>query len=530
MRRLILLALILVSAATAAAAERIFIVTDRNTYIAGDLVFCSVYALDQNGRLKDHSAVSYLELISAQEVAAEAKISLIGGMGCGSFRIPKATPTGNYRLMGYTAGDSAETELSPVLSIFNVNSTERVEGGVVLTSGQKTKNMVERHGVGGVSISIPARLRQGKETTLLAGGFDKDAKVCVSVSHVDGLPEEHNPILANVLGGRAEKTGDARGEYEGEVISASVDCPGTAIISTVGAPQNVYVGQADGGKVNFYTNNIYGDRELVCELLPMEGKTGHVRLNSPFTHPSPGQIPSLELCSSQRGDLINRKASLKAVAPLDTLVNFLPKREDLLLEGNATVRYHLDDYTRFPTVEEICTEFVRELSFGQKDGRWILRMHTTDATETRHYTLENILVMMDGVVLSDHGILRDFDALLLEDIDVYRSRIAVGGLSFNGAVNFISKNKYVMALNFPENTQIVDFKGVSYPVAYTGALPGGKDLRELLFWHPQLDIPAGSDLRITIHTPEYSGTFKAVIQGIKDDGSPIFAEYYFNVE
>ena len=157
-------------------------------------------------------------------------------------------------------------------------------------------------------------------------------------------------------------------------------------------------------------------------------------------------------------------------------------------------------------------------------------MHTTDATETRHYTLENILVMMDGIVLSDHGILKDFDALLLEDVDIYRSRIAAGGLSFNGAVNFISKNKYVMALNFPENTQIVDFKGVSYPVAYTGALPGGKDLRELLFWHPQLDIPAGSDLRITLHTPEYSGTFKAVIQGIKDDGSPIFAEYYFNVE
>lgn len=530
MRRLILLALILVSAATAAAAERIFILTDRNTYIAGDLVFCSVYALDQNGRIKDFSAVSYLELISAQEVAAEAKISLIGGTGCGSFRIPKATPTGNYRLMGYTAGGSAETGLSPVLTIFNTNSTERVGGGVVLTSAQKAKNVAERPGAGGVSISIPARLRQGRETTLLAGGFDKDAKVCLSVFHVDGLPEEQNPVLSDVLGGRSEKTSDAPGEYEGEVISASVDYPGTAIISTVGAPQNVYVGQAVSGKVSFYTNNIYGDRELVCELLPTEGKTGHVRLNSPFTHPSPGQIPPLELCSSQRGDLINRKAALKAVAPLDTLVNFLPKREDLLLEGISAVRYHLDDYTRFPTVQEICTEFVRELNFGRKDGRWVLRLNTTDATETRHYTLDNILVMMDGIVLTDHGILRDFDALLLEDIDIYRSRIAVGGLSFNGAVNFISKNKYVMALNFPENTQIVDFKGVSYPVAYTGALPGGKDLRELLFWHPQLDIPAGSDLRITLHTPEYSGTFRAVIQGFKDDGSPIFAEYLFSVE
>ena len=57
MKRLFTIALILVSAATAVAAERIFIITDRNTYVAGDLVFCSVYALDQNGRIKDYSAV-----------------------------------------------------------------------------------------------------------------------------------------------------------------------------------------------------------------------------------------------------------------------------------------------------------------------------------------------------------------------------------------------------------------------------------------------------------------------------------------
>ena len=157
-------------------------------------------------------------------------------------------------------------------------------------------------------------------------------------------------------------------------------------------------------------------------------------------------------------------------------------------------------------------------------------MNVTDATESRHFLQDNILVMMDGVVLTDHSLLADFDALLLEDIDIYRQAVAIGQLSFNGVVNFISKKNYVTALQFPENTRVVDFKGVSYPVAYLGEVPSGEDLRQLLFWHPALDLPAGSQLRIPIQAPAYAGRFRIVVQGKRADGSPLHAEYTFEVE
>ena len=46
--------------------------------------------------------------------------------------------------------------------------------------------------------------------------------------------------------------------------------------------------------------------------------------------------------------------------------------------------------------------------------------------------------MMDGVVLSDVDLLLDFDAMLLEDIDIYDQAFLCGKTPFRGLVNFIT--------------------------------------------------------------------------------------------
>ena len=308
----------------------------------------------------------------------------------------------------------------------------------------------------------------------------------------------------------------------------------TAFLSTSGSPANVYIGRAAAdGSVRFFTGNIYGDRELVCEVVSMDGKDCHISLASPFTHPDPGTLPVLTLSPGQRTSLVSRKAALRAESTigLDTLVRFLPKREDLLLEGIPCKRYHLDDYNRFPTVRETCIEFIPELQFVRRDGRWRIRMIIIDGAESSLYVQDNILVMMDGVVLTDHGMLQDFDATLIEDIDIYRQAVVLGPVSFNGVVNFVTKKNYVTALQFPANVRVVDFKGVSYPVACPGGAPAeGQDLRQVLFWHPALTVPADSRTRILLRTPGYAGRFRVVAEGRLSDGSPIRAEYTFDVE
>ena len=535
----LLLALFLLSG-TATAQERIYVTTDRPAYLAGERVYCSLFSVDGNGRKSNFSAVSYVELISAQGTAAEAKMGLFMGRGSGTLLLPEGLPTGNYALAAYTAGGEPAPEGIRRIAVFNPVSSTRVPGGVTIDpdwspvrSGNRPSDLL--------SISHTGILSPGK-TISLSLFAQEAADLSVSVYHDDGLVPPDGATLARFLNGPAAPASHPT-EYEGEIIYASVEGleegaaveegQVTAFLSTAGDPSLVYVGRNNAdGQIQFYTGNIYGERELVCEVVAMSGKHTHINLKSPFSHPSVEGIGVLALSPAQRDALIARKLALRAEvdAPLDTLLEFLPKREDLLLQGALRERIHLDDYTRFSTVKEICVELLPTLQFTRTKGQYSIKMVASDPTESRKYTLDNILVMMDGVVLTDHGMLADFDAMLLEDIDIYRQSVALGGVPFNGVVNFITKKNYVTALDFPDNVRVIDFKGVSYPVAYTGTAPSSRtDLRQLLFFHPALTIKGQSAARLTLPLPSYSGVFRVKAEGWTASGEPVLAEYTFEV-
>lgn len=539
MRRLFCTALLLLAGLVGLAGERIYIVTDRNAYIAGDMVYCSLFVVDDAGVQSSYSAVSYLELISAEGTAAEAKIGLFAGRGAGAFRLPAGMPTGNYRLVAYTSGSAYDPAGARTLAVFNTATLARVKGGVQLNNAWKPYPVPAEEVEGGIRVSMQGRARESQASTLVLSGTSAPASVAVSVVREDGIAPSDGQSLKDFLQVAYARRGSVSGEYEGEIIEATVEGlenvsnqDVTAILSTAGSPSSVYLGRStDKGHVQFYTNNIYGDRELVCEVLALGEKAAHINLASPFTHPSVGDIAPLELGNGQRPLLVSRKSALTCELQLDTLLEFLPKREDLLLDESLRRRYHLDDYTRFPTVREICVEFIPQLSFVKRDGRWRIRMMFSDGADQRHYMQENVLVMMDGVVLSDHGLLEQFDAMLLEDIDLYQQSVVLGGVPYNGVVNFISKNKYVTALAFPPSVRVVDFKGVSYPLAYPGSVPTGvADRRQLLFWHPALEIPSDGMLRIPLTMPAYQGTFRVQVEGWTTDGKPVSASYRFEVE
>lgn len=541
MKKNLSLLLSLIIALPLGARDRIYVSTDRSAYLSGDLVYCSLFCTNENGQSEDFSATAYLELISTDGTAAEAKIGLFSGRGAGSFRIPEGTPTGNYRLVAYTARSEASEEGSRILSVFNTGSNARVKDGVTVVepSAYKAPRLPEDTSKG-LSLSFPGRLSQGRGATLLLDA-PKGADISLSIYHEDALSPAETRSLDAFLHGQPALAGRRSGEYEGEVILANVeglpeeklhlDGEVTAFLSSAGSPTDVYIGRSDNnGHIRFFTDNIYGNRELVCEVVSMSGQQCHIALSSPFTHPEPGDVPPLVLSGTQRSALVARKAALQDPPLQDTLLRFIPRRKDLLLAGAPTLRYHLDDYNRFPTVREICVEFVSELQFVRRDGRYRIRMMVNDGTSSRKYLQDNILVLMDGVVLTDHGMLADFDAMLLEDIDMYRQGITLGGVTYNGVVNFITKKNYVTALHFPDNVRVIDFLGVSYPVSYPGGVPQGTDRRQLLYWHPALEIPAGTQQRIQVHTPAYSGTFRIVAEGLDASGKPVSASYTFTVE
>ena len=214
---------------------------------------------------------------------------------------------------------------------------------------------------------------------------------------------------------------------------------------------------------------------------------------------------------------------------VDTLVQFMPRRQDILLGNVQKKVYHLDDYTRFPSFQEVIVEIVREIRIRTFMGKHHLQMVVSDAVGSRRVVKENLLVMMDGVVISDLSLLENMDAMLLEDVELYGEDIAMGGLSYNGCVNFTTRKNYVKAMQFPSNVRVVDFKGVCYPVAYLGAPVRGTDHRPLLYWNPLLKLEAGESLVIPLTAPSRSGSFRMVAEGITLSGKPFREVFDFEI-
>ena len=541
--------------------ERIYVSTDRDVYVAGEPVFCSLFCMDASDtpRYSALSSVAYLELSAPGGRSVQTKIALIGGRGSGIILLPSTLPTGNYRLYAYTTQNRNEEgtsflSASRVLSIFNTRTSDRVKGGVRIVPEEKTGSAPEPETEPSGELRLSFRRSAATESVLpviLDNSGGKAASLSVSVYKEDDIaPASQDGGIAAFLRG-LPKSGDVsfRGGFtpdsDGEVLYAKLfgsdwksiasEAGLTAFISSSGAQSDIYSSAiSPEGEMVFCTNNIYGHREMVCEVVGAdEGLQAHMVLSSPFIGVEAEEVPALELSPSMRSSLRERHRALRPLSRmnLDTLFDFLPVRPNLLLSAGDCKRYHLDDYTRFPTMEELVVEILTEV-----------RLSGSKRKDTRHFTIlsgdaagkiwsfqGNVLVLMDGVPMSDQKRLIDFDAMLLSDIEIYQKPYLLGQRVFSGIINFVTVKNNITALRFSDKTRVVDFEGASCPVALTRPAAGGEDLRQTLYWHPQVDLVAGEERRIEVRTPSYPGVFRVVVEGIDSEGNPVYSASSFEV-
>ncbi|WP_183568460.1 hypothetical protein [Mucilaginibacter sp. SP1R1] len=85
--------------------EKIFVHTDKDTYLPGEILWFKVYTVDASfHKPLNLSKVVYVDVIDAGHNAVlQAKIALKNGIGSGSLYIPVPTNSGNYKLRAYTS-------------------------------------------------------------------------------------------------------------------------------------------------------------------------------------------------------------------------------------------------------------------------------------------------------------------------------------------------------------------------------------------------------------------------------------------
>ena len=534
MKKILFCAFLMLAAGFSAAAglvERTYVCTDRHSYVAGEDVFCSVFCFDGgSGSLSDFSSVAYVELISPEGSAVRVKMALQDGRGAGRLRLPSTLPTGNYRLIAYTALNRNEEDMdyfrgSRVISVYNTLSASRQESVVLDAASAAVAGKDHSYGAAvegkgrpyGAAAPAGLELEQRGDSLFLRNSGTECLDFCLSLSISDALPDPEGPGLADFLearsGDRTTLRTDAKlsiPEYEGEIVSIRVPAMYsgvTAVLSGPGLRNDIYSSTVDStGLVSFYTGNIYGDRDLVFELNSRDVNDDFsLEVLSPFASPELDRdgVPELHLNGSVAEDLKRRSVAMQISRHfgIDEYMDSLQLRPDLLFKGGAMTVYEMDDYTRFPTMRETIVEYVREVHIRRQDGEPVLKLVPGKSFESYSSMLGgNALVLVDGVPVSEHGRVLDLNPALLRRICIYPYDVSTGSCIYSGVVNFISFRGDMAGLQFPGRVRILDFHGVTFPVTVGAAKEDSlsPDYRYTRIWQPLLHLEAGEELALPL--------------------------------
>lgn len=485
-----------------------FIVTDKSCYIAGETVNCSAFC-------PKGASVLFVELFSSEGPALKGRIAVRDGRGGGSLRLPLTLPTGNYRLVSRPQG--GETAGGPVISVINTFTAARVEGGVEIVGDE------EYGSYGYVPADTGYGISAGEGLSIVNTCADS-VKICVSLTRKDALRSPARHTVADLASLRMPSlAGDA--SRSGEVVKAVLAGPGSgqalssgsvcALIAVPGSKTDCYSSPpAEDGTVEFRTENIYGEKDIVCMLTGLpEGCDCHLELCDPFEGMEAGAIPPLRLCRSLEGDLLRRSALLRSSASDRTAVSLPSPREHFFLRHEA-VTYLLDDYTRFPTMPEVFVEITPELKLRRQGGVWQLFVIMEMSVSDEPPVWGAALAMIDGVPVPDQNLVATYDPSLVKAIEIYPHRYKLGAEEYEGVVNFVTFKRNMPGLALPDDVRIYSWQGAALPYA-----AGGGDT---LWWHPLIELAPGESFTLPVDASGAGAPLLLSAEGCDSAGRAVY--------
>lgn len=184
--------------------------------------------------------------------------------------------------------------------------------------------------------------------------------------------------------------------------------------------------------------------------------------------------------------------------------------------GKPDKRYILDNYTRFPDMQEILQEFVPEVRVRRNGDKAILQVVNLPF---KVFFEQGALVLLDGVPVTDIDQLLTLDPLKISTIDVVTRKFFLGQMQLQGIVHYKSYKSDLAGYKLSSSQVVFDFKGLGlpvvpdYPANTSLRIP---DLRNTLFWSIPGALQKGGFMFSTL---DAKGAFTVSVTGIDDRGN-----------
>ena len=213
----------------------------------------------------------------------------------------------------------------------------------------------------------------------------------------------------------------------------------------------------------------------------------------------------------------------------DTAVISVTQKERFF--ATPTIIYRLDDFARFPTMEDVFREIVPEVVVKLKDGKFSLSMRN-NITAERFYN--SPLMLIDGIPILDANVIMSYDPLLVKDIGIMAQRYYYGGLESEG---IISLETYSDKAERLDTSDLIVYKYEApqkyenqAAEVYEGPETDTRipDYRSQLYWNPYLEVTSKESL--VFYTGDIAGTYVVDVVGLNAKGQFVKFQTTFTVE
>lgn len=536
--------------------ERIYVQTDKQMYLAGEPVWMKFFTTDSERLPMAYSKIAYAELVSDVTAVLQIKVELSGGVGAGRMLLPADLASGYYRLIAYTQymrNEGVDVFFEKTIAVLNTflsgyqPETQDLKPSIVSEQPETQDPKTETVSVRPDRETYATRMR-GELT--ISGLPENIHTLSVSVAGKECIPlieSDASLYHKNLIKKSIAYSEDFLTEYEGHIVTgklihnqtgqpatnAAVSLPAGLSFPT-GDGIRFFSGQRTGtDEVRFCTSGISGAHEIATVIFRTDDQY-RVDVQSPFVaRHTPKAMPALQIHASHYDQLLDRSVALQLFRYFSDDPSETHSASPPHFKMKPTHTYRLDEYTRFTSMREIFVEFISGARFRRNAGKQELSVFTKRGDVYEYGTLP--LVLLDGVPLTDHEVIYNYDPLTVEKINIYYGPCILGSHQFDGIVELVTYRRLHADLNLNRSTQIISYEGPQRPYHFNvpdhlkvqNRMPDG---RHTLLWNPDVKAGGKASIRLPFDTSELTGEFHATVEGITKDGAFIFATAWFHVE
>jgi len=335
-------------------------------------------------------------------------------------------------------------------------------------------------------------------------------------------------------------------EFEGHIISGKLSpkiagFPVNEIPVTLAVPGKYFkfsnTVSTSSGIFHFNVEKFYGNRELIVQTNKEDSNYNLIIDNSFSESFTQNFIQPVHLNPSLSNEIMLRSigAQSQNIYQPEAIQNFkLPLYFDTTaFFGAPEKQYYLDAYTRFPTMEEVMKEYVKEVHFKKRGNTYHFQVFNEPQID---YFDNDPLVLMDGAPVSNLNKIIGIDPLKIKKIDIVTTKFFQGGSQYDGVVSYSTYNGDLNGYQLDPNSLVVEYEGLQlerefYSPQYKNenqkenTLP---DYRNVLYWNPSIHANSLKQ-NISFYTSDIPGKYIVVVQGISDSGRIGFSSKSFNV-